>query len=282
MNILENDVQNLAPIASTQKPPIQITQNVLNSPALSQISRDERNCLVTPANIAPANKPLGFASTPFNVDKLSAITEQDDDERHLIISSALGEIQNVGFQRKRRLEDLFGDIYDIEEEDGLAKKHKTEEERDMAAIEKILEARKILQAQLNPLKQTHIDRYEALHKFKQENLSRTIPKYSFLPLAKAEMERIYVRFHSEDLEGRQLMEIKAYDKNCRCLLGSQRDEIWNTANEIVLKGLETSRRPTTLTAIDATLRSDTGSSNLWVEKVRISIVHLIYYLIHFH
>lgn len=91
-------------------------------------------------------------------------------------SSALQEIQNIGVKRKRRLEDLFGDICDIEEEDALMKKHKTDEERDLDTIDKIIEARKTFQTQVNPLKKTNFDRLEALHKFKKDNLSRIIPK----------------------------------------------------------------------------------------------------------
>lgn len=92
------------------------------------------------------------------------------------LNGALQEIQNIGTKRKRRLEDLFGDIYDLEEEDVYLKKHKTEEERDLDTIDKIIEARKTFQTQINPLMKTNFDRLEALHKFKKDNLSRVIPK----------------------------------------------------------------------------------------------------------
>jgi hypothetical protein len=116
-------------------------------------------------------------STPF-FKKLCEIDEEEGSEN---INSdknyALHEIQNIGVKRKRRLEDLFGDIYDIELEDALLKRHKTEEQRDFETIQKILDARKLFDSQVNPLKKTNYDRYEAMHKFKKENLSRTIPKY---------------------------------------------------------------------------------------------------------
>lgn len=56
------------------------------------------------------------------------------------------------------------------------KKPKTEEERDYDTILKIIEARKNFQTQINPSKKTNFDRLEALHKFKRDNLSKTIPK----------------------------------------------------------------------------------------------------------
>lgn len=91
--------------------------------------------------------------------------------------SALNEIQNIGIRRKRqRLEDLFGDIYDINDDNINMKKQKTEEERDLETIEKIVDARKTFETLINPFKKSNFDRFEALHQFKKNNLSRTIPK----------------------------------------------------------------------------------------------------------
>lgn len=114
-------------------------------------------------------------STPFT-GKLKSLQFQSQSQDVFESNGALQEIQNLGVRRKRRLEDLFGDIYDIEEEDLNMKKHKTDEERDLDTIERIVEARKTFQTFINPLKITNFDRYEALHKFKKENLSKVIPK----------------------------------------------------------------------------------------------------------
>lgn len=105
------------------------------------------------------------------MDKLKSVNKEDEE------NLALNEIQNIGIKRKRRiLNDLFGDVYDLEEEDFDAKKQKTEEERDMDTIQKIVDARKALDIQTNPLKSSVFDRLEALHKFKRDNFSRAIPK----------------------------------------------------------------------------------------------------------
>lgn len=117
-------------------------------------------------------------STPF-MDKLKVFQTKDSQSTDgFEINSALQEIQNIGVKRKRRLEDLFGDIYDIaeEEEDNFLKKHKSEEDRDLDTIEKIIAARKTFQKQIHPLKNNTFDRLEALHKFKRDNISRIIPK----------------------------------------------------------------------------------------------------------
>lgn len=93
-------------------------------------------------------------------------------------NNALSEIQNLGVKRKRRLEDLFGDLHDIieEEDDVYLKKHKTEEDRDLDTIQKILDARKVFETCQNPMKKSNFDRLEALHRFKKNNLSSTIPR----------------------------------------------------------------------------------------------------------
>lgn len=157
---------NVEPVASTQKSIVTTNKHmsIISSPALSQISRD--GLAFTPGFQASKKK----TSTPF-AEKLKAFQSQDAP------MSALSEIQNIGVKRKRqRLEDLFGDIYDIEEED-VFKRPKTDEERDFDTIQRIIDARKDVQTQINPLKKTNFDQLEALHKFKRENLSRSIPKW---------------------------------------------------------------------------------------------------------
>lgn len=152
-------------------------------------------------------------------------------------NNALTEIQNIGLNsRKRRLEDLFGDIYDIqeEEEDSYGtKKQKTDEEKDIELIEKILTARKRFQEQLHPMKKTNLDRLENLHKFKIENLSMSLPKWPFLTVVRNDSERIYVRFHSEEFEQRKLNEIKCYKKDSGSLLGDTKEQVWEEARKIV-------------------------------------------------
>lgn len=159
----------------------------LDSPSLSQINEDSP--LRSPAysviskNSTTINKRLfdgdgnygRMASTPF--PRLSQSSATDP----------LAEIQNIGLNtRKRRLDALFGDIQDIEDDgsvydfcqQGNTKKTKTEEERDMELIEKILEARKRFQAIVHPTKSSGLDRAEALHRFKMQNLSYSLPKYA--------------------------------------------------------------------------------------------------------
>ncbi|CAO1315065.1 unnamed protein product [Diamesa serratosioi] len=249
-------------VASTQKTlPPNVAKNIFQSPQISQISRagSRDSLIITPA----MKKPNRFASTPFS--QLPTTSEEMDS------CGAFSEIQNLGLQRKRKLEDLFGDIYDIgEEDDVLTKKHRSEEDLDFEMIEKILQARKAFEGQLNPLKKSSFDRLESLHKFKKANLSRTVPKWPFLSIVKNDMDCIYVRFHSEEFVKQKLDEIKCYDKSKRNLLGAEQEDIWKEAKEIVVKRMLASDTQPIIPAILEAQQQEksTGNVNLWVEKYK--------------
>jgi hypothetical protein len=198
---------------------------LLASPALSQISRDGFTAF-TPAQNKLANKKT---STPF-LEKLRQAEKVQIDE-----NKALNEIQNFGVKRKR-LNDLFGDIYDIEEEEFDLKKQKTDEEKDFDTIQMILDARKVLETQMFPLKSNHYDRNIALNQFKKENLSSTIPKFPFVTLTKEDDDRIFVRCHSEDFEALKLKEIKAV--NGKFYSDTHRETMWKEANDMILSDTE--------------------------------------------
>lgn len=248
-------------MASTQKTTVRNDNNtLLSSPALSQISRDERQVPFTPANNLNRNKKT---STPF-LEKLKAV-DDDFDKASSKNNNALNEIQNYGMKRKRKLEDLFGDIYDIEVEDAYIKKHKTEEEKDLETIQKIIEARKVFDSYLNPLKNNEFDRLETLHKFKKDNISKTIPKYSFMTLSNLD-DRYYIRFHSEDFENRKLMEIEAHNLNSGKFFGTQTEQLWQEANQIILQSVQGSSQMRQLAQENAANHQSVSGASLWVEK----------------
>lgn len=213
---------------------------------MSQISFNQDSQLINddeagPSSAGTVNRrlfgtpfPTGrsrIASTPFAAAASSGSHQHPVDALH-----------EIGLNtRKRRLEDLFGDIRDIEEEQAddhimfqaITKKMRSEEEIDLELIELILEKRKRLLAELNPLKNTNLDRLEALHKFKMQNLSYSVPKYPFTAIRRSDAERIYVRTHSEDFETQQIDAIYFANGNFGGLLGEAREDVWSKAQEIV-------------------------------------------------
>lgn len=261
-----------------------ISQMTLNSPQLSQISFNGDDSQIS--NLAgPVNRRLfgtpkqphaRGASTPLvNKNKMAPIQEvvdlDLDDMGPSTAHRALEELERATTKRKRLERDLFGNIDDIfgneTYEDPEAKKARTEEEKDLEMIEKILETRKKLQEQSKAVRKDTLSRLEALHAFKMRNLSYSIPQWPFMPLRRSDDERVYVRFHSEDYETRAINEIKAAP-SIGSLLGENKQKIWEEANELVLKrasskAVETQEQE--VIVVEPTADKDT---RLWVEKYK--------------
>ncbi|XP_037043702.1 chromosome transmission fidelity protein 18 homolog isoform X2 [Bradysia coprophila] len=181
------------------------------------------------------------------------------------------EIFRSGFgARKRCLEELFGDIQHIDDIDDrnicetiIAKRQKTEEEIDLEMIERILELRKQLVVEVNAAKFDDLDQLEALQKFKEQNLSSSIPKYPFIPI-RSDGDRIYVRFHSEDFESERIQEIQCGKSFVSIMSVAAKEQMWATAQKML-----GDRMTATASIPDVVVTADhLIDSNLWVEKYR--------------
>lgn len=272
-------------------------QITLNSPQLPHISFSGDDSLISSLS-APVNRRLfgtpqqqhhtRGASTPIVEKKnlLAPIQEvvidldshqyvdddSNDDIRPSTANKALEELQKVSSKRKRLERDLFGNIDDLfgdeTYEDPQAKKARTEEERDMEMIEKILETRKKLQAQNKAVRNDEVSRLEALHAFKMRNLSYSVPPWPFIPLKRSDGETVYVRFHSNDYETKAINEIKA----APCigsLLGENKEKIWEEANELTLKRLNNKEVSIQEQLQPIVVEPTADKENrLWVEKYK--------------
>uniref|UniRef100_A0A1I8PLA4 Chromosome transmission fidelity protein 18 homolog n=1 Tax=Stomoxys calcitrans TaxID=35570 RepID=A0A1I8PLA4_STOCA len=292
MNEFEDqNLMNVVPNKSILNPKSVLSQISLNSPQLSQISFGDDSQLSSvaggggPVNRrlfgTPKQPPARGASTPFTTKhKMAPIQEVVDlnepeeelDMRPSTANRALEELQRANTKRKRLERDLFGDIADIfgddTYEDPAVKKARTEEEKDLEDIEKILETRRKLREQSKTVRPDSLARLEALHAFKMRNLSYSLPQWPFLPLWRSDQERVYVRFHSEEYETKAINEIKAAG-GLESLLGEHREKIWEEANELVLKRLTTNKEgPSQEHApivVEPVANADT---RLWVEKYK--------------
>ncbi|XP_004531346.1 chromosome transmission fidelity protein 18 homolog [Ceratitis capitata] len=277
------------------------TVNVIdsvNSPHLSQISNGgvstvggvvNRRLFGTPQ--APHQR---ISSTPLATNKQHAalapiaevidLTPLPESEPLEEFNEPAVELQGMGLRNKRRLErDLFGDIDDLFQnetyEDPIAKKARTEEERDLDMIEKILQTRRRIQENNKAVRKDDLSRLKALHEFKMRNLSYTVPQWPFQVLRRSDQERIFVRFHSEEYENRALEEVRAlpqYDG----LLGEHKQRIWSEANDIVLKRASTpsqqqqenvvAQQVSAVSTTNAAAANDEENQEeiLWVEKYK--------------
>ncbi|XP_063699801.1 chromosome transmission fidelity protein 18 homolog [Culicoides brevitarsis] len=219
----------------------------IDSPLMSQINK----------NLEDSSFRGGkrFASTPFPGGGRSSASNSHE-----------------GMSRKRRLDDIFGDIGDIceEEEPQITnepyKKAKSEEEKDMELIEMIVNARKKLHSQmLKPGKRSNIEHLDDVRAFKMQNLSYTVPKWPFIKLRQADEDKIYVRCHSEEFEKNQLKEI-AFKRQEDGFFGEDKSKIWNEASEINAKRmLRTTQSQEDEQPVEV---FETGDMHLWVEQYK--------------
>ncbi|EDV31227.2 uncharacterized protein Dana_GF14649 [Drosophila ananassae] len=261
----------------------------LASPQLSQITfgasqLEGESGLGGPVNRRLFGTPKGpsagrMCSTPFqrmpaiqeleNTQLSSRVPQEKDPEP--LLNAAAQQLQELGLKNtnKRRLErDLFGDIDDLfheSYEDPMVKKAKTEERRDNEAIEKILELRRKMRESSKTLRKDDVSRLRALHDFKMRNLSYEIPNWPFLAIQRSDLERIYVRFHSEDYEKRQLEMVSARGEVEGSLLGEAKEKVWQEAKELVLRRAAADQ-DADITEITETSHTEPG--RLWVDKYK--------------
>lgn len=256
-----------------------------NNSQLSQITKNDtvvnRRLFGTPLN-SNSNQSNRVASTPFApsvIDTPGLQRFQFEDEEFENNQRAT-EFNS----RKRRLNDLFGDINDIIQEEHVAqvyysedpeenakKKARSEEEADNELIQRILFARAENSLRANKFtKQTKLKRLEELQKFKQQNLSESYPKWPSIPVVNCEHSRIYVRMHSEEFESNQLNEL-SIRKNISNLLGNSTENMWNEAEKIVEQRMTAPSHASQSNADDEVRfvrETNPNAGKLWVDKYR--------------
>lgn len=221
------------------------SNSTLNSPQLSQItfgasqSEPDVGGGGGPVNRRLFGTPRGQAagrgcSTPLQrMPPIAEVASTCSD------NAAAEQLQQLDMRNpsKRRLErDLFGDIDDLYHEsyeDPMVKKARTEEQRDNEAIERILELRRKMRETTKTVRHDEVSRLKALHDFKMKNLSYNLPSWPFLALQRSDLERLYVRYHSEDYERRQLEQLSVRGDQIGSLLGEAKEQVWREANELV-------------------------------------------------
>lgn len=186
--------------------------------------------------------------------------------------------------RKRRLDDLFGDIGDIIDEENVAKvyygygndenerkKAKCEEEMDLHLIERILAARALQRVKVNNHgKKNKLEQLEFLRNFKKRNLSEICPNWPSIPVIGQNADRIYVRMHSEEFEIDRLKEID-FRNGFNNLLGENSDSVWNKAQQII--EIRTRIQTETVLPLEEAdekeiVSEKSDSDQLWVEKYK--------------
>ncbi|XP_047992198.1 chromosome transmission fidelity protein 18 homolog [Leguminivora glycinivorella] len=152
-------------------------------------------------NPLPAKRSLDFSSPTVRkhlptFGSQNSVTENIDGINSLPLSQPTQPTAVVS-SNKRTVDDLFGDIGDIEDDILLpSKKQKTEDEEDEELIQKILEGRRLRQLLLEPSNRVQGDAKPNFNV--KDNISLDIPRWAFMPVTNSDGDRFYVRLESED------------------------------------------------------------------------------------
>lgn len=143
-------------------------------------------------------------------------------------------VQTAQNTKKRTINELFGDIDDILNENiaySLSKKPKGDVS-DLELIEHILELRKLAKQRENPATVYRTNCSMSAKDRDKRNLSYRVPKYSFISVKRSDNERVYVRFHSETYEKEQAA-LMMKNSGLSGVMGDRFKEVWEEATKIV-------------------------------------------------
>ncbi|CAH0564049.1 unnamed protein product [Brassicogethes aeneus] len=188
-------------------------------------------------------------SLDFNTPSTSKVVEKDDnnpqtsknrvnddvgfdDDFEYISEASNGVIQSqTNDNGKRSIQDLFGDIDDLLNEDKINKKHKGDKLlEELSLIEHILELRKLSKEKSNALATRNYTTYN--NDRDKYNISYNVPKYPFIAITRHDSERVYIRCHSEAFEKEESDRI-IKESNGVSILGENSKKIWEGALKIL-------------------------------------------------
>ncbi|XP_044739790.1 chromosome transmission fidelity protein 18 homolog [Chrysoperla carnea] len=180
------------------------------------------------------------------------------------------ENQNKSKSKKRSIEDVFGDIDDIILEEQIRKKPKDDTRtKQLALIDRILEMRKLYKEQYNAISSITGSVTNSRHNVTYnrnrnlDNISEIVPRWPSIPIKKANGERLYIRFHSEQYMEEELQNV-ASKNDFKGFIGSSFKPVWEEAQKIV--GKLYSNENKILETKDEIVIDD--SNQLWVEKYK--------------
>lgn len=215
------------------------------------------------AKINHAKKSLDFSNTKEDIHNQNndnnTVTSQDSVVNMTPMEDCFTAL-NANGAKKRTVDEIFGDVNDIDfTEEIPSKKQKTEEEIDAALIERIVNERKFRQFLSEPTISSKPKTSYVL----EENMSMHIPRLGFIPVSNLEGQRMYVKCDSEESWEKSLD-----DFNYATSFDSMYTEVWEDANEILEKKADAQSQVQReyLPDIEADILNN--NANLWVDKYK--------------
>ncbi|GLH15291.1 LOW QUALITY PROTEIN: Replication factor C subunit 1 [Gryllus bimaculatus] len=191
----------------------------------------------------------------------------------------LADIEDEEQLKKRKVEELFGDIDDIDlnEYSVAVKKKKTEDEVDKELIDKIVSGRQEAKLKAQSLRVLRDVDCSSDTSSKQENISKRIPKWPFVAITASNGERWYLRKHSDETLHFQISQIGKHVQTLG-LLSASYSRLKEQAEEILKQKIEREHEAAFEKRLQALEESSTDSgcelmsededAALWVEKYK--------------
>ncbi|XP_059476383.1 chromosome transmission fidelity protein 18 homolog isoform X1 [Neocloeon triangulifer] len=185
------------------------------------------------------------------------------------------ELNRVGSSRKRKADELFGDIEDIEREEyydiisddvrGKEKEKNDELEEDLRLIARIREERQKILAENNLLPNER--KFEASNGLGSEFITNRIPRYPFITMRNHNSDKYYLRLKSEDYLATEIAGVKAKSTN---LLPTSLGDTWAEAQSLLKKmqfvPSTQQEEDELLDMMEVSRNKPVISEKLWVEK----------------
>ncbi|VEN51025.1 unnamed protein product [Callosobruchus maculatus] len=206
---------------------------------------------------------------PQNLQSQTVPIQSAQNNDTLISQLPAGQETATAENRKRTVEELFGDVDDLgdiffDEGRPTSKRQKKDElEEDLELIEHILLLRKLAKEKhdIGLLKKntsvTNFDR-------DKHNISKRVPKYPFVPITGFDDERIYVRFHSEEYE-KEEMERLVKECTFTGVMGDYFKEVWREATDIINKQIDEPQQNSETQDDIALVEPVDNAKQLWVD-----------------
>ncbi|CAH1108235.1 unnamed protein product, partial [Psylliodes chrysocephalus] len=171
--------------------------------------------------------------------------------------------------RKRNVDELFGDIDDLDfenfEEQPSKKTKPSKEEELRELMEYIILLRKINKEKSNILSVNKSVSTSSASRDKY-NLSFRVPKYPFVGLKRHDGEKIYIRFHSEEYEKEEIQKI-VKESSGSDILGDSKKRVWEEAKALLQKQ-ETDKTTQQDNDEIIVLEKTEGEKQLWTDLYR--------------
>lgn len=164
-------------------------------------------------------------------------------------------------RKKRCVEDLFGDINDIEEEERSSKRPKRDVEADFKLIDRIKQERRLNKTKLTAENEFgRNSRTISREQHIRENLSYRVPRYPFIVVVRHDGERVYVRMHSEEYENEEIKRV-AEESICEgFLMGKSFKDVLERAQVYLAK-----RKDANIVEVTNETVPESDNADMWVD-----------------